>query len=58
MKNLIHELVIALQKPLGKIARSTHTPDLVRDAVTVTFSKLNKLRFFVGSSNARPKPKP
>lgn len=58
MKDFIHELLIVAQYPLGKIARSPRIPERIRDAATVTFSKLNKLRFFVGSSNARPKPKP
>lgn len=57
MKSLIHELVIATQTPLGKIARSQRIPDPIRKAATVTFIKLNQLRFFVGTDNARPKPK-
>lgn len=51
MKNFIHELVIVIQNPLGKIARSHRTPDPIRDAATVTFTKLNKLRFYVETLN-------
>lgn len=47
MKNLAHEIIIAVQSPLGKIARNPYSPELLRKAAFIAFIKLNKLRFLV-----------
>lgn len=57
MKNLAHELIIAVQFLLGKIARSPHTSEQLRIAAEIGFCKLNKLRFKIGSHGGVSKMK-
>jgi hypothetical protein len=49
MKSLAHEIIIAVQSLLGKIARSPYTPEKFRKAAETVFFKLNQLRFKIGS---------
>ncbi len=44
MKNLAHEIIIAVQSSLGKLARNPRKNEQFRKAAETAFSKLNKLR--------------
>jgi hypothetical protein len=48
VNNLAHEIIIAAQSRLGKIARNPHTPEQLKKAAETAFIQLSKLRFKIG----------